>query len=84
MSLEEELTEILAKEIQKEIDEGIMSNILVETGWTSVQYYYKSNKEAVDIAIWLEDNCQSKWRRLGSDFVFENTKDAEWFILRWS
>lgn len=82
--LQDEILTSIAKEMQREIDDDIMSTFLVDTGWTSVKYYYKSNKEAVDIAVWLKDNCQNQWRRLGSDFVFENTKDAEWFILRWS
>lgn len=73
----------IGKEIAKEIDEGIMSNILTETGWTPVEYYFKNNTEAVDINKWLNETCTSDWYRLGSDYVFEDKKDAEWFILRW-
>lgn len=83
MIIEDELSEILAKEIQKEIDDGIMSNILVETGWTSVKFYYKDNNHANDVNLWLMINCVSHWRRLGSDYLFEDAKEAEWFILRW-
>lgn len=82
--LEDEMADILAKEIAREIDDGIMSNILVETGWTPVEFYFKSNKHSVDTNEWLSQNCQDQWRRLGSFYLFENTKDAEWFILRWT
>ena len=47
--LEHEFMDDIAKEIQKEMDEGIMSNILIEKGWTPVQFYFKNNKQAVDI-----------------------------------
>jgi hypothetical protein len=83
-SLEDEIYASLADEIAREIDEGIMSNILVETGWTPVKFHFKDNNQAVDINIWLAGTCTGDYRRLGSDYVFENKQDAEWFILRWT
>ena len=74
----------IGKQIAKEIDEGILSNILVETGWIKVEYHFVNNQQAVDIADWMIENCQDKVERLGSDYVFENKQDAEWFILRWT
>lgn len=83
-SAEDEMYDLMAKEIAKEIDDSIMSNILVETGWTIINFSYTTNKNAVDIAEWLDSNCQSSWRRLAGDYLFENKQDAEWFILRWA
>ena len=82
-ALENEFTDILSKEIQREIDEGIMSNILVNQGWIPVRFYFKDGDQAVDINIWLLNHCGNKWRRLGSDYLFEDSVHAEWFILRW-
>ena len=81
--LEHEFMDDIAKEIQKEMDEGIMSNILIEKGWTPVQFYFKNNKQAVDIILWLNRNCKNNWQRLGSNYLFKYRQDAEWFILRW-
>ena len=83
-SLEDEMMDEIGKQIAKEIDEGILSNILVETGWIKVEYHFVNNQQAVDIADWMIENCQDKVERLGSDYVFENKQDAEWFILRWT
>jgi hypothetical protein len=80
---EEEMMDIMAEEIRKEIDEGIISNILVESGWTPVKFYFKNGPQATDIQIWLAGTCTGDYRRLGSDYVFENKQDAEWFMLRW-
>jgi hypothetical protein len=64
-------------------DEGIMSTILIEDGWTPVQFYFKNNNQAVDIILWLNRNCKNNWQRLGSDYLFKYRQDAKWFILRW-
>ncbi len=82
-SVEDEIADAMAKEIAKEIDEGIMSTILVQTGWTPVHFTFKNGEQAVDIQFWLNDTCKGKYRRLGNDYLFEDKQDAEWFILRW-
>jgi len=82
--VEDLLFEELGKQIAKEIDEGIISNVLVESGWTPVHFTFKDNFHATDVQIWLQNECSEKYRRLGSDYLFEDKKDAEWFILRWT
>ena len=82
--LQDEIITSIAKQMQQDTDEGIMSNILIEKGWTPVQFYFKNNKQAVDILLWLNRNCKNNWQRLGSDYLFKYRQDAEWFILRWS
>jgi len=81
--LQDEIISNIAKQMQQDIDEGIMSTMLVEDGWTPVQFYFKDNYQAVDINIWLDETCKDKWVRYGSDYLFEEQKHAEWFILRW-
>ena len=73
----------MAKQIAKEIDDGIISVMLTENGWTAVPFFYKSNEHANDVNFWLLEHCSNKWKRLGTDYLFEDAKDAEWFILRW-
>jgi len=82
-SLQDEIISNIAKQMQQDIDEGIMSTILIEDGWTPVQFYFKNNNQAVDIILWLNRNCKNNWQRLGSDYLFKYKQDAEWFILRW-
>ena len=83
-SLEDEIMDEIGKQIAKEIDDGIMSNILVETGWTPVKFHFKDNNQAVDINDWLNETCEDDWERYGSDYLFKDKQDAEWFILRWT
>jgi hypothetical protein len=82
-SLEDELYETLAKEIAREMDEGVMSNILVEAGWSRVEFHFKNLSHSNDVHFWLLENCKDDWQKLGSGILFKNIKEAEWFILRW-
>jgi len=53
-------------------------------GWTCVSISrFQDNNHAVDITMWLEENVKN-YERNGRDFIFENSKDATMFILRWS
>lgn len=85
---EEEMMDIMAEEIRKEIDEGIMASMLIETGWTPVHFTFRDSAHAADVSYWLWENFWEKdkpntWARYGNDYLFKDKKDAEWFILRW-
>ena len=84
MKLEEELLNKAGKQMANDIDREILWGMLQGIGWTRVMLpTYSSNKQAIDILCWLEDNCKESYERRGRDFIFENQKDAEWFMLRW-
>jgi len=73
-----------SKAIQYEMDWTIIADMLVSSGWTSVKLNrYRNNKEAVDITLWLEQNCTGEWKNLSTRYIFKKKKDADWFILRW-
>jgi hypothetical protein len=82
-SMDDELVKTLMDQIQKEMDEDIMRKLYIGNGWIPVKFHFKDNFQAVDINNWLAETCQSKYHRLGSDYLFEDKKDAEWFLLRW-
>jgi len=85
VSVEDEITEVLAKEIQQEIDNEIMLDMLTTTGWTSVKYHYTDQKHAVDVQEWCNEvvTGSANWLRIGSHYAFSRKEHAEWFILRW-
>jgi hypothetical protein len=84
MTLEEEMINKASEELMHEVDREILWGMLQGIGWTRVMLpTYSSNKQAIDILCWLEDNCKESYERRGRDFIFENQKDAEWFMLRW-
>ena len=84
-SLEDYMAHTMAKEIQQEIDRGILWSILEADGWVRVSLdRFQDNHHAIDIREWIEQSCQGNYITSGSDFIFEEAKDATMFILRWS
>jgi hypothetical protein len=82
MRLEKIILDKLAEDVAKEIDYDMLVNLL---NWTQVVLPPFDNRyHAVDIADWCTDNCTGKFMNFGVKFAFEKSKDAEWFILRWS
>jgi hypothetical protein len=83
-TLEDEMLERSGKEMAQEIDREILWGMLEGIGWTRVILpRLIDNNHAIDITYWLEANCKHPFERSGRDFIFEDAKDANWFILRW-
>ena len=84
MGLREDILDDMSNSIAKEMDWHIIADVLVSSGWTSIQIKrFRNNEEAVDIKEWLEQNCTGEWNNLATRYIFKNKQDAEWFSLRW-
>jgi|688.fasta_scaffold2657158_1 hypothetical protein len=81
--LEDEIAEELSRQIQKEIDSDIMVYLLKDIGWVPIEFHHTEIMHANNINFWLLANCSGQYRRISKYYVFENSQDAEWFILRW-
>ena len=84
--LVDEIEDIMADEIQKEIDFDILASMLVGCGWTRVDLPpFDSRYHAIDISIWVEDNCgeRAEFKQFGRTYVFKDPKDATAFALKW-
>jgi hypothetical protein len=83
-SLEEEIAGKMSMQMQAEIDREVLWGMLAGIGWTRVMLdRFQDNKHAIDITLWLEENVKNPFERNGRDFIFEDSKDATMFILRW-
>lgn len=82
-SLEEVLSEEMNKILAEEIDWELLSDMMTSVGWTKVDLHPVDRYEAIDIDLWIEDNCTGKHMRRSRAYVFEKQQDAEWFILKW-
>jgi len=84
MTLEEEMIEKASNAMAREIDREMLWSILQGIGWHRVMIpRFVDNNHAVDITYWLEATCNKAYERNGRDFLFEDSKDANWFALRW-
>jgi len=84
MDLEKEIIEELGTQMQSEMDKEILWGMLVNLGWTRVLLpRFNSREHSVDVLEWVEENCKNPYERKGSEFIFENNRDAVNFILKW-
>ena len=84
MNIQEEMIEFKAKQLSDEIDREVLWGMLEGIGWHRVMLpRLIDNNHAVDITHWLALNCKNSHERSGRDFIFENERDANWFVLRW-
>jgi len=84
MNLEEEVLDKAGKEMAREIDREVLWGLFEGVGWTRFKISrLTDNNHAIDITNWLSDNCQDQFERNGAEFLFEDSKDAVLFMLRW-
>ena len=84
MTLEKQMLERASNQMASEIDREMLWGMLQGIGWHRVMIpRFVDNKHAIDITYWLEDTCKKAYERNGRDFLFEDSKDANWFKLRW-
>jgi hypothetical protein len=84
MTLEEEIINRVGNTMAREIDREVLWGMLEDIGWHRVMLpSLTDNNHAVDITHWLALNCKNSFERSGRDFLFEDSRDADWFVLRW-
>ena len=83
-TLQDQILTNIATEMKNDIDREVMWGMLADTGWTKFSIpRFVDNHHAVDISYWLAEHCQGEYKRNGRHFLFENSKDAMLFMLRW-
>ena len=77
---DEILTE-LADNIRKRHDQELLYNLCITSGWYGATLSYQQLDEVKE---WIETNKLGEVRWFDNRIAFEQSKDYEWFILRWS
>ena len=92
INLQEEILKDIAANIQQDIDSKVMYSLMMmywktQGGWYPVKISrFQDNHHAVDITYWLADQGlvdKEDYYREGSEFVFQESKHATLFALRW-
>ena len=84
ITLEEEILDKAGKDMAREIDREVLWGLFEGVGWTRFKISrLTDNMHAVDISFWLDENCKGQFERNGAEFLFEDSKDAVLFMLRW-
>ncbi len=82
--LEDQIADRMAKEISKEIDFNILSSMLCELGWTKVVLKPMTWEQGSAVDDWVSRHVRGHVETMGLVWLFEDSKDATMFILKWS
>lgn len=81
LDITEEMSQLAAKEMANVMDWSILTKSL---GYCMVDLpRYVDNHHAIDVRLWVEENCSGHSTNYGRSWAFERKEDAAWFKLRW-
>jgi phage host-nuclease inhibitor protein Gam len=81
MTLEEQITQNLAREMAEQMDFDILADLL---DWTRVEIPGANIEVLADAVLkWLDKHCHNEYIRHKQSFMFKDPKDASHFILKW-
>ena len=84
--LQKELMEKIAKDMAEDIDFEVMCGLMKDIGWTQIKISRPKNITeggAHEIKEWCRHNLTGNYKGRGQTWLFENSKDASMFVLRW-
>ena len=73
------LTE-LGNNIRKQLDQELLYNFCIMSGYAGVTVEYRYLDE---ITEWVKQNVTGEYRQFDNRLAFKESKDYEWFLLRW-
>lgn len=77
----------LAQELQEELDWQVIINGYLALGWTKIEINWPnrmSAKDAYQVKEWCRANLQGHYNGRNRIWLFEKSKDATMFMLKWS
>lgn len=83
IDIEKELMESLANEMRKTMDFEVLCELLIPEGYTRFEIDYGSSKTWFEVMEWVANTATGEYREHNGTWLFENTKDATMFKLKW-
>jgi hypothetical protein len=85
VELDDVLVGDAAKAIAEEIDWGILCDLMTQVGWHKVKASTEfSMKDYAAVKEWLNEHVKGNYKSRHNTWIFEQSKDAAWFALRWA
>ena len=84
-SLQAQVLDDLAEDMQQGMDFEILCDTLVRFEWTVIRMEYDPNSgQAWNTVInWADDNFEGEFQEYNGTWLIENAKDATMFALKW-
>jgi hypothetical protein len=84
-SLQKQVLDNLAQDMQQCIDFEILCGTLVGFGWTRIKIDYVSDTSQAwnTVMNWADENFEGKYQEHNGIWLIENPADATAFALKW-
>ena len=83
MNIEQDIINRAGKRMSDEIDFHILSEMLIELGWTKIVLKPMTQETGQVLDTWVEKHVKGPFETMGLVWLFQDSKDATMFILRW-
>jgi hypothetical protein len=80
LNLGKEILNTMAEEIKKQVDLAILYKFYIDSGWHGATISYEQLDEVI---AWVEQNAVGEVKWFDIRVAFAESKDYEWFMLRW-
>ena len=77
----DEIVTEMANNIRKQLDQELLYNLCIMNGYAGAIVSYQQLDEVTE---WIKQNATGEYRQFDNRFAFKESKDYEWFLLRWS
>jgi hypothetical protein len=78
--IDDDVLKELGDNIRKQLDQELLYNLCITSGWGSATVSYQQLDEIIE---WVKQNATGEYRQFDNRIAFEQSKDYEWFLLRW-
>jgi hypothetical protein len=84
MNFDDEIIAKAAEQLRQAIDDDLFADMLVACGWTKIKYSPVMPRErGYEIKEWIHSSCHGTVKSLNGNWLFEDSRDATLYILRW-
>lgn len=83
IDVEQAILDRAGKAMSDEIDFTILCGMLEGIGWTKVILRPMTWEDGAKIDAWTQQHIKSPFETMGLVWVFQDPKEATWFILKW-
>jgi hypothetical protein len=80
-AIEDEILSELGKNIRLSLDQELLYNLCLMSGWSGATISYQQLDEVKE---WIETTRLGEVKWFDNRVAFEQSQDYEWFMLRWS
>lgn len=84
MNIEEQIINDLSQQLANDMDQHILIGFMIDLGWSEVIVDPWTHNSLTDIKNWIKENVSdNQWMYSGNRWVFEDSKHATMFALKW-